>query len=69
MSMPSTLITRGRRPDSFLPDTGCTYADRCQSCPWRECYYRLPPSERRIFRLAFKTLETFKAPPDRAIGA
>ena len=67
MSMPSTLITRGRRPDSFLPDTGCWAAPTCAGCPWRECVMLLPPPERRIFRLAYKTLESFRAPPDRAL--
>jgi hypothetical protein len=30
---------------------------------------RMPLSERRIFRLAWRTLEAFKAPPDTAISA
>ena len=67
MSRPSTPTTKGRRPETFLPDTGCAWAPTCAGCPWRECYYRLPDSERRIFRLAFKTLETFRAAPDRAL--
>jgi hypothetical protein len=50
-----------------LPDRGCEYAPTCAGCPWRACYWTMPPSERRIFRLAFRTLQTFRAAPDRAL--
>jgi hypothetical protein len=67
MSMPATLTRRGRTPSEFLPDTGCAYSPTCAGCPWRACYWTMPPDERRIFRLAFRTLQTFKAAPDRAL--
>ena len=51
----------------MLEDTGCTYAPRCLACPWRACILHLPADERRIFSLAWRTLEAFKAPPDLAI--
>lgn len=68
MAMAKTLNRPGRRPGDMIEDRGCHYAPTCAACPWRECYYSLPPPERRIFKLAFKTLETFKAVPDREIS-
>jgi hypothetical protein len=66
--LPKTLTKAGRKPnDEPLPDQGCEYAPSCASCPWRECYYLLPPTERRVFKLAWRTLETFKAAPDTLI--
>ena len=50
-----------------LPDTGCAYAPKYLACPWRACILQLPADERRIFSLAWRTLEAFKAPPDLAI--
>lgn len=35
-----------------LPDTGCECSPTCAGYPWRECVLLMPPSERRIFRLA-----------------
>ena len=52
-----------------LADTGCAYAPACLTCPWRACVLQLPTDERRIFSLAWRVIEAFKAPPDRAIDA
>ena len=67
MSMPATLNRPGRKPSDIIEDRGCWAAPTCAGCPWRECVMLMAPSERRIFRLAFRTLESFRAPPDRAI--
>ena len=64
--------TRPRKPVSRthgqyvvdLPDRGCEFAPTCAGCPWRACYWTLPAEEKRIFRLAFRTLATFRAAPD-----
>ena len=52
-----------------LPDNGCQYADRCLTCPWRSCILQLPADERRVFRLAWRVIASFKAPPDPTISA
>jgi hypothetical protein len=68
MAMARPLTKAGRRPnDEPLPDQGCAYAPACQTCLWRARYFLLPTPERKIFSRAFRTLETFKAPPDEGI--
>jgi hypothetical protein len=68
MAMAKTLSKAGRKPnDEPLPDPGWEYAPACQACPWRECVYMMPPADRYVFKLAYKTLETFKAAPDTVI--
>ena len=57
------------RWDDISPDRGCRYAPKCVTCPWARCVLALPADERRLFRLAYRTLETFRAPPDRALPA
>ena len=67
--MARTLTSAGRKPyDDPLPDQGCEDTPACPACPWRACYFTLPAPERKIFSLAFRTLETFKVPPDEVIG-
>jgi hypothetical protein len=68
MPMPKTLRRPGRkRGDDVAPDDGCQFAPACQTCPWRACDFTLPAPERRIFALAHKTLQTFRAAPERTI--
>ena len=52
-----------------LPDTGCDYAPKCLTCPWRACVLQLPADERRIFGLAWRVIESFKAPPSTVSDA
>jgi hypothetical protein len=68
MSMAKTLNRPGRKPGDMIDDRGCRYAPTCAGCPWRECVWTLPPAERKIFSLAYRTLATFKAPPDEGIA-
>ena len=69
MAMARTLTKAGRKPnDEPLPDQGCQFAPNCATCPGRECVWTLPPDERKIFTLAYRTLATFKSPPDEGIA-
>jgi hypothetical protein len=63
---PADRRKTGGAPMMLLPDTGCWAAPACLGCPWRECVLLMSEEERRIFRLAFRTLERFRAAPDRA---
>ena len=58
----------GRNREGVYPDVGCWAAASCLGCPWARCVMLMPPAERRIFTLAWRTLETFRAPPDRALA-
>lgn len=65
MTLPRTYNRQGRKPgDAPLADTGCAYAPACIGCEWRRCVWELSKDERHIFSLAYRTLETFRAPPD-----
>ena len=48
-----------------LPDRGCWASSTYRECVWRECVFIMPPSERRVLRLALRVVEEFRAPPDR----
>ena len=50
-----------------LPDVGCEFSARCTACPWRTCIHELPAADRRLFGLAWRTLQTFRAALDGAI--
>jgi hypothetical protein len=67
MAMAKTLSRAGRKPGDEIEDRGCRYAPTCATCPWRECVWVMPPGDRRVFVLAYKTLDMFKAKPDAAI--
>ena len=64
---PVSRVSAAGMPE--LPDTGCAYAPKCLTCPWRSCILHLPADERRIFGLAWRVIEAFKASPDRTIDA
>ena len=64
---PVSRVSAAGMPE--LPDNGCQYADRCLACPWRSCILQLPLNERRVFGLAWRVIEAFKAAPDGAIDA
>ena len=53
----------------IMEDNGCEYAPKCLTCPWRSCILQLPLNERRVFGLAWRVIESFKAPPDPTIDA
>ena len=64
---PVTTVDHAGLPE--LLDTGCEFSATCAGCPWRECYHLMSPADRRVFRLAYRVLESFKAPPDRTLDA
>ena len=66
MSMPATLTTRRRRPETFLPDTGCRFAPRCRDCWIVRSYYTMAPDERQAFTTALAMIRPFVRQPDRA---
>ena len=50
-----------------LEDTGCEFSACCTACIWRTCVHELPAADRRIFSLAWRALQAFKATPDGTI--
>jgi hypothetical protein len=68
MAMARTLTKAGRKPGDDLEDHGCRYAPTCAGCWLRECVYVMPPTERKVLALAWRTLEAFKAAPDTVIS-
>ena len=78
--MSTTTKVRSKRPPKpvsrvdgagmpIMEDNGCAYAPKCLACPWRSCILQLPLNERRVFGLAWRVIEAFKAAPDGAIDA
>ena len=49
-----------------LPDRGCAYAPRCQTCPWLVCIQTLSPKKRGEFTAAWTLLRRYLAP--EAVG-
>ena len=64
---PVSRVSAAGMPE--LPDTGCEYAPKCLTCPWRVCILQLPADERRVFGLAWRVIESFKAAADPTIDA
>ena len=60
--------TETRPLPPVTPDTGCRYAPRCLTCPWRACIRELPAPERLEFDAAWQVLAGYVAPPDRALA-
>jgi hypothetical protein len=63
MAMAKTLTKAGRKPGDEIEDRGCRYAPTCASCWLRECVDVMPPTDRNILALAWRTLQTFQAAP------
>jgi hypothetical protein len=67
MSMPATLTSKGRRPETVLPDTGCRLAPRCRDCWLAECWYVMAHDQRQQLKDALAAIRPFVRAPDRAL--
>jgi hypothetical protein len=61
-TIPEAKREAQQRDGGVSPDRGCSFWERCSTCPWRQCLREdLPPAEAARVRGAFRLLQEYVA--------